>query len=265
MANNPFETEAIPRRVMPLIFMVDTSGSMGGAKIAALNTAVRESLNEVGEISKNNADAQIKVGALEFSSDVQWMYSHLEDSESFKWQDLQAGGLTSFGAALNELNNKLSRSHGFMSEPKGTRAPAIILLSDGEPTDEYRHALEKIKGNNWFKIAVKVAIAIGEDANNDVLAEFTGNIEAVITVHNIDQLKKIIRVVSVTSSMVASQSSLVGNSLTPNGTTAAAADPQQQVVASVQNTIDSDPSLQGVDQGASTANNGTDDFDSSDW
>lgn len=30
MANNPFEVEAIPRRVMPLIFMVDTSGSMGG-------------------------------------------------------------------------------------------------------------------------------------------------------------------------------------------------------------------------------------------
>ncbi len=259
MANDPFAVEAITRRVMPLIFMVDTSGSMGGAKIAALNTAVRESLNEVGEISKNNSDAQIKVGALEFSSDAQWMYPQLEDSESFKWQDLQAGGLTSFGAAINELNNKLSQSHGFMSEPSGMRAPAIILLSDGEPTDEYKHALEKIKGNNWFKIAVKVAIAIGDDANKDILAEFTGNIEAVITVHNIDQLKKIIRVVSVTSSMVTSRSTPVGGS-TSNGTTPVVADPQTQAIDGIQGTIDSNPTLTGVDQGPSTTNAGTDDW-----
>ena len=262
MANNPFEVEAIPRRVMPLIFMVDTSGSMGGAKIAALNTAVRDALNEVGEISKNNADAQIKVGALEFSNDAQWMYPQLEDSESFQWQDLQAGGLTSFGAALNELNNKLSGSHGFMSEPSGMRAPAIILLSDGEPTDDYGHALEKIKGNNWFKIAVKVAIAIGDDANKDVLAEFTGNIEAVITVHDVEQLKKIIRVVSVTSSMVASQSSTVGPAQAGNGTTPVVPDPQTQAVDGIKNEIDNDPKLTGVDQGASTTNAGTDDWGS---
>ena len=263
MANNPLETvEAIPRRVMPLIFMVDTSGSMGGAKIAALNTAIRESLNEVGEISKNNANAQIKIGALEFSSDAQWMYPQLQDSESFQWQDLQAGGLTSFGAALNELNNKLSKSHGFMSEPKGMRAPAIILLSDGEPTDEYKHALEKIKGNKWFKIAVKVAIAIGDDANKDVLAEFTGNIEAVITVHDINQLKKIIRVVSLTTTNVVSRPS-VGSDQTGNGTTPVVVDPQTQVVDDLQNTINTDSTLTGVDQGASTANAGTDDW--SDW
>ena len=262
MDNYPFKVEPVPRRVMPLIFMVDTSSSMGGAKIAALNTAIRESLNEVGEISKNNADAQIKIGALEFSSDVQWMYPQLQDSESFQWQDLQAGGLTSFGAALNELNNKLSKSHGFMSEPAAMRAPAIILLSDGEPTDEYKHALEKIKGNNWFMIAVKVAIAIGDDANKDILAEFTGNIEAVITVHDINQLKKIIRVVSVTSSMVGSQSAPVGNQ-TGNGTTPVVGDPQTQVVDDLQNKINTDSTLTGVDQGASTANAGTDDW--SDW
>lgn len=260
MANYPFEVEAIPRRVMPLIFMVDTSGSMDGAKIASLNQAVSETLIQIADISKNNNNAQIKVAVLMFSNDVQWKSPQLEDSESFKWTDLQAGGLTSFGAAIDELNNKLSRSHGFMSEPTGTRAPAIILLSDGEPTDEYKHALEKIKGNPWFKIAVKVAIAIGDDANKEVLKEFTGSIESVIAVHTVEQLKKIIKTVSVTSSLVASQSSLVGASPTANGTTSAVADPNKQVIKTIQNTIDSDPSLAGVDQGSSTANAGTDDW-----
>jgi uncharacterized protein YegL len=117
--NNPFELDAVPRRVMPLIFLVDTSGSMDGAKIASLNVAVQESLKDVGEISKNNSDAQIKVAVLEFSSGTQWMYPQPIESESLQWQVLQASGLTSLGAAYSELNEKLSKSHGFMAEPTG--------------------------------------------------------------------------------------------------------------------------------------------------
>ena len=136
--NEPFELEAVPRRVMHLIFLVDTSGSMEGTKIASLNTAVRETLNDVGEISANNGDAQIKVAVLEFSSGTQWMYPQPEPSENFKWQDLEANGLTSLGAAYSELNAKLSKSNGFMAEPTGSRAPAMILLTDGIHAEKSR-------------------------------------------------------------------------------------------------------------------------------
>lgn len=256
--NDPFALDAVPRRVMPLIFLVDTSGSMDGAKIASLNTAVREALNDVGEISKNNSDAQIKVAVLEFSSGIDWMYPQPIESESFQWQDLKAGGLTSLGAAYGELNDKLSKSHGFMAEPTGSRAPAMILITDGQPTDDYKHPLEKLKGNPWFKAGVKVAIAVGdEDTNVDVLAEFTGNKEAVLTVHNVDQLKKIIKTVSVTASQVASQSASVG--VSSNGTPAPA-DTQDLVVDGVTNAIETDDDLQHVDQGDSTVNSGTDDW-----
>lgn len=256
--NALFAVDAVPRRVMPLIFLVDTSGSMDGAKIASLNVAVSETLKDVGEISKNNSDAQIKVAVLEFSSGTDWMYPQPIESESFKWQDLKAGGLTSLGAAYSELNEKLSKSHGFMAEPTGSRAPAMILITDGQPTDDYKHPLAKLQGNPWFKAGVKVAIAVGdEDTNVDVLAEFTGNKEAVLTVHNVDQLKKIIKTVSVSASRVASQSASVG--VSSNGTPAPA-DTQSQVVDSVTNAIETDEGLQNVDQGDSTANSGTDDF-----
>lgn len=256
---DPFDPGVVPRRVMPLIFLVDTSGSMIGKKIGSLNDAVRTALLDVGEISHNNSDAQIKIAVLEFSSGVSWMYPRPMDSETFNWHDLEAAGLTCFGEAINELNNKLSESHGFMAEPTGSRAPAIILLSDGEPTDEYKHALEKIKGNRWFNVAVKVAIAIGDDANTKVLAEFTGNIESVITVHTVEQLKKIIHTVSVTASQVASQSASVGT--TSPEEPVGLADPNNLVVSTLTNDINTDPTLAGVDQGNSTANSGTDDWD----
>ncbi len=41
MVNDPFNiVDEIPRKAMTLFYLVDTSGSMSGAKIGALNTAV---------------------------------------------------------------------------------------------------------------------------------------------------------------------------------------------------------------------------------
>lgn len=254
---NPFELDMPPRRVMNLMFVVDTSGSMCGNKIASLNTAVREALTDVGEISHNNGDAQIKIAALQFSNDAQWMYPTPIDAEDFQWQDLKADGLTNFGDALKQLNNKLSRSHGFMAEPTGSRPPAIILLSDGEPTSQFEEELEKLKQNPWFNVAIKIAIAIGDDANKDMLAKFTGNIEAVITVHNVNQLKKVIRTASSLSSTFGSRSTKVGEGEnTDEGN-------NKEIVDSIIDGIKDDNDLDGVDFGDSTNNSGSDDW--GDW
>ena len=196
----------IPRKTMVLFFVVDTSGSMMGDKIGAVNDAIRETLPDLQDLSENNADAKIKIATLQFDSNVQWRNAEPVDSENFVWNDLQAGGLTSLGAALLELKDKLSVKK-FMQEAVGSFAPVILFLSDGAPTDEYKPALEEAKENNWFKHAIKIAIAIGNDADKSVLAEVVGNTEAVIDVHNKETLKKLIRFVSVTSSQVNSKSS----------------------------------------------------------
>lgn len=198
----------IARRTMTLFFIVDTSGSMAGAKIGSVNDAIRETIPDLQELSDNNPDAAIKIATLQFDTDARWLYPQPIDSADFRWNDLQVGGLTSLGLALNTLNEKLSKSQ-FLQEAAGSFAPVIILLSDGAPTDHYKDGLDNIKKNNWFKHAIKIAIAIGNDADKNVLAEFTGNNEAVIEVHNRSALKAIIRFVSVTSSQVSSQSSSV--------------------------------------------------------
>ena len=195
----------IARRTMVLFFVVDTSGSMLGDKIGSLNDAIRETVPDLRNLSSGNPDAAIKIDALQFDTDARWLYPQPIDSEDFQWNDLQVGGLTSLGQALNALNEKLSKTQ-FLQEAAGSYAPVIILLSDGGPTDDYKYSLDNIKQNNWFKHAIKIAIAIGNDADKNVLAEFTGNSEAVIEVHNRSALKAIIKFVSVTSSLVISKS-----------------------------------------------------------
>ena len=204
------EVVEVPRRTMVLFFVVDTSGSMSGEKMGTVNSAIEEVIPELKDISETNADAQIKVATLAFSTGARWMESAPVAAENFRWNYLDANGVTDLGEACMQLNEKLSRN-AFMGDVTGSFAPAIFLMSDGEPTDNYKHGLEKLKQNNWFKKAIKVAIAIGEDANTSVLADFTGNSEAVITVHTPEALKKWIQFVSVRASEIGSKSSNAGN------------------------------------------------------
>ncbi len=199
----------VARRTMTLFFVVDASGSMEGSKMGTLNSAIEEVIPEIRKISGENADAAIKIAVLEFASGARWITPAPMEAEGFTWSFLNADGLTDFGQACKQLDEKLSRK-AFMSDVAGSFAPAIFLLSDGEPTDDYKPELKKLWDNNWFKKAIKVAVAIGDDANRDILSEFTGSKEAVLTVHTPEALTKMIRFVSVTASQIGSKSTGVG-------------------------------------------------------
>lgn len=243
------DNESIPRRKMTLFFLIDKSGSMYGSKIGSVNDAIENVLPMIGDISDENPDAEINVAALEFSTATHWLYDEPKDAKEFIWQQVEAEGLTSLGLACRELNNKLSRNGGFMSSPSGCFAPAIILLSDGGPTDDFVSGLKVLQANSWFKNAIKVAIAIGDDADKDVLKDFTGNSEAVITVHNIDALKAMIRIIAITSSQIGSKS-----------TSATDTTKQEQVIQEVNKAA---ADVDGAESAASPAPAGSDNYD--DW
>ena len=242
------DNESIPRRKMILFFVIDTSGSMVGSKIGSVNDAIENVLPMIGEISDENPDAEINVAALEFSTGTRWLYDEPKEAKDFIWQKVEADGLTSLGEAC-ELNKKLSRSGGFMptSSGSGYFAPAIILLSDGGPTDNFEGGLKVLQGNSWYKSAIKIAIAIGDDADKDVLKQFTGSSEAVITVHNIDALKKMIRIIAITSSQIGSKS-----------TSATDATKQEQVIDKVNEAA---ADVTGAETAVTPAPAGTDNYD----
>ena len=205
---NILETEEMARKVLPIIYVIDTSGSMSGTKIASVNEAMHETVEVLKEVSNKNPDAQIKIAALQFSSGAQWVTNEkgLEDLEDFYWNDIQAAGVTDLGAAIDELDSKLSRSAFLVSET-GFCIPVIIFMTDGHPTDSWITKLKNAnETNKWFKNATKIGIAVGEDADKEALARVVGNVEAVVGVTDVEVLKKLIKVASVTSSMVNSKS-----------------------------------------------------------
>ena len=190
--------EEVAARTMALFYLFDKSGSMSGTKIGQVNYAMKDIPKIIMEISDDAPNANIVVAAASFSTGVEWITPQPQTPEEFinTWRDMQAEGLTSLGAALTSLNEKMSRKAFLGDNPMGYLAPGIIILSDGEPTDEWEKPLAALKQNNWFKNAIKIAFAVGDDANKQVLGEICGSPEAVISIDDPEKIRGYIKFVT---------------------------------------------------------------------
>ena len=191
-------------RPIHFFWVVDCSGSMSyDGKMEVVNNAIEECIPEMASAADNNPNAQLLIRALQFSSGASWLTAKPVPVEDYDWQPLEAAGVTEMGKAFDLLAAQLS------IPPMPTRAlpPVIVLLSDGQPTDDYKNGLNKLKALPWFKKAVKIAISIGQDADDDVLEDFTGNKELILQANNAATLAKMIKWASTTASMVSAPAS----------------------------------------------------------
>jgi uncharacterized protein YegL len=161
-------------RPLHFIWIADCSGSMGShGKIQALNNAVREAIPHMQRVADENPNAQVLVRSLRFASGAQWHLGQPTPVGDFKWDDLKAGGTTDMGKALKLVAEELK------IPPMSDRAlpPVLVLISDGQPTDDFGKGLDALLGEPWGKKAVRVAIAIGDDADLEVLRRFIAHPE----------------------------------------------------------------------------------------
>ncbi len=169
----PFPNVQLTRRPLHFIYLCDCSGSMqANGKMQSLNQAIRQSLPAMVEVSQQNPEASILVRVVSFSDQARW---HIEqptpvDRVLQQWVDLQEGGLTAMGDALRLVAGALR------TPPMEQRAlpPVLVLISDGAPTDDFNAGLRTLMAEPWAAKAVRLAIAIGHDADLEVLQQFIG-------------------------------------------------------------------------------------------
>lgn len=188
-------------RPLHFIFLADCSGSMSGNKIQSLNHAIREAIPHMREVAKGNPNAEVLVRAIKFSTGAQWHQPQPTKIEAFEWTDLSVDGCTDMGRALVLLADALKTP----PMPERALPPVLVLVSDGEPTDDFDGGLRALMGQPWGKKAVRLAIAIGEGARKDVLQRFIGHAEIQpLQANNADQLVKFIRWASTVALQAAS-------------------------------------------------------------
>lgn len=178
-------------RQLHFIWLVDGSGSMSAdGKIQALNNAIDEAIPHMRNVASENPNAQLLVRAIRFSNGAHWHVSQPTPVETFEWTPLAADGVTDMGAALKEVAEQLTVER----MPSRALPPVLVLLSDGQPTDDYKAGLKELMAQPWGKKAVRVAIAIGQDADPQCLQAFIGNPEfKPLQANNADRLTQLIK------------------------------------------------------------------------
>jgi uncharacterized protein YegL len=155
-------------RPLHFIWLADGSGSMRvDGKIQALNNAIREAIPHMQVVARENPHASVYVSAIRFADDAQWVGERGISVFNYRWEDMEAGGVTALGEALTMLGDVLDDP--LMIDR--ALPPILALVTDGLPTDDFQAGLEHLLSKPWGQKALRIVVAIGEDANSNEARE----------------------------------------------------------------------------------------------
>lgn len=189
------DVSVVAARPLPVILLADISGSMAAdGKINSLNQALREMIAAFAAEDRNRAI--ISVAVITFGGSGAKVHQPLYPAHELAWAGMSAAGNTPLGAALN-LATDLLEDHGTI--PSRAYRPTLILVSDGQPNDEWEGALARLHGSQRAAKADRFALAIGDDADCEMLMRFLGQPEArVFRAHEARQIAQFFRWVTMT-------------------------------------------------------------------
>ena len=160
-------------RRLPVYLLLDCSGSMMGEPIEAVRQGGKALLSELRGDPQALETAYLSV--ITFDSQARQIIP-LTELMAFKEPEINAGGATALGGALNVLidcvNSEVRKS---TETQKGDWRPLVFILTDGSPTDveTFKEAAQRIKG---MKAANIIACAAGSNANTSSLKEITESV-----------------------------------------------------------------------------------------
>ena len=157
------------QKIMNMLFIVDTSGSMKRRRIQEVNKAFHTMIPKLQEVQRDvNAEFELRIAIMSFNQVAQWIVPPTPILE-YNHSDIQCSDFVTFySEAFKALSSKLTRNE-FMSHQGKIAAPYIMFMTDGKPTpdDPYKEALEELKQNGWFLHSQRFAVLIGDDVIND--------------------------------------------------------------------------------------------------
>jgi uncharacterized protein YegL len=165
------EDTLVSTRRLPIYLLVDCSESMAGEAIEDVSRGLDTMIQQLQ--SDPHALETAWLSVITFSRTAQQVVP-LTELLDFRPPRLSVRTGTAMGAALrllvNRLQNEVRRT---TATTKGDFKPLVILLTDGQPTDDYQSAAQHIRSFRNPAIANIYAIGCGPDVDTDILREIT--------------------------------------------------------------------------------------------
>lgn len=155
-----------PEPRCPCVLLLDTSGSMQGDPIEALNQGL---LSLKDELMKNSLAARrVEVAIITFDSHVNIVQDFVT-ADQFNPPILTAQGLTTMGAGIHKaLDMVQERKSLYRANGIAYYRPWVFMITDGEPQGELdhliEHAAQRLQGDEANKRVAFFTVGV-ENAN----------------------------------------------------------------------------------------------------
>ena len=163
---DPAKFTSAKAKPLPVVLLLDVSGSMGGEKIQSVNESVKDMLETFR--STENSETEIDVAIITFGAEVK-LHQALASASDINWRDLSSAGSTPLGTALKMAKAMIDDKDVV---PSRAYRPTVVLVSDGQPTDDWEKPLEAFIANGRSAKCDRMAMCIGADADEVVLRKF---------------------------------------------------------------------------------------------
>ncbi len=169
-------------RALPIFILADTSGSMAGEKIQAVNRAIRDMIDTLKNV--DDIRGVFKVSIITFGGEDVIIQQYPTDVSIIDLNELVAEGRTPMGKAISVVTDLIEDREVVNSRDY---LPTVVLLSDGYPTDypgklnsnieEYLEwePIQKMHQGERSKKCMRVAMSVDKDTDITMLKAFLNN------------------------------------------------------------------------------------------
>lgn len=155
-------------RKLPVYLLIDTSGSMMGEPIEAVKNGVQLLISTLRQDPHALETAYLSI--IGFGSAASVLVP-LTELAAFQPPALAASGTTSMGEALKLLATQVDKEvTRTTADTKGDWKPLVFLMTDGNPTDNWKAGLDELRKR---KIGTVVCCAAGSQCDEAVLKQIT--------------------------------------------------------------------------------------------
>lgn len=161
-------------RRLPVYLLLDCSESMAGEAFTALNRGLSTMVTELRSDPQALESAAISLITFAGAAKQMVPLTDILKFELYHLPKLKLGSGTALGAALKLLEECLDREVVKNTpDQKGDYKPICFILTDGEPTDAWEAAADRIKSTVCGKKANVIGVGCGPDADLEKLRRVT--------------------------------------------------------------------------------------------
>lgn len=162
-------------RRLPVYLLIDSSGSMKGEPIHAVNVGISAMLTALRQ--DPYALESVYLSLITFDSEIKEILPLTPlESAQISEIELPKSGATHMGEALEFVAEKVKNDIVKSTEnAKGDFRPMLFIMTDGSPSDllVFKNSIPKIKSSDFAEI---IACAAGPKAKPEFLKQITNNV-----------------------------------------------------------------------------------------